>query len=153
MGSLAISVPLLHDFALNMLLTLATARWHVIASKKSIPSYIHSYRCLLPACCTYFCSCLCIPRRCCLPCFCRCLPATGAVELGVHYAILQRTHQLLSQYMLLPDSWSGLWEAADAEDTGGVSSNTDAVTSCPRQLLVASWMCWTWLLMIARRKC
>jgi hypothetical protein len=77
---------------------------------------------------------------CFLPCFCRSLPATGAVELGVHYAILQRTQQLLSQYMLLPDSWNELWEAVDAEHIGGVSSNADVVTSCSAKAVVGCIM-------------
>eukprot|EP00775_Hariotina_reticulata_P008815 gene8815-8994_t len=70
----------------------------------------------------------------------RCSPANGIVELGVHYAILQRTHQLLLQYMLLPDSWVEVLEAADAEHTGGIISTADDVASCSAKAVVGSIM-------------
>ncbi|WIA15231.1 hypothetical protein OEZ85_001907 [Tetradesmus obliquus] len=41
---------------------------------------------------------------------------SAVVEVQLQAAILQRTHQLVSQYAPLPCSWPQLWERADAAD-------------------------------------
>jgi hypothetical protein len=57
------------------------------------------------------------------------------VQVQVQAAILQRTHQLLSQYALLPCSWPQLWEKADAADTANSSSTSSSSDSaCARAI-------------------
>jgi hypothetical protein len=46
---------------------------------------------------------------------------SAVVEIQLQAAILQRTHQLVSQYAPLPCSWPQLWERADAADAADSS--------------------------------
>jgi hypothetical protein len=55
---------------------------------------------------------------------CRLSSPSAAVEVHLQAAILQRTHQLLSQYAPLPCSWPQLWEKADAADAAESSCDS-----------------------------
>lgn len=56
---------------------------------------------------------------------CRAGEPTIVVEAQLQYAILQRTHQLVSQYAPLPCSWQQLWQEVDA-----VSKDSQGQDSC-----------------------
>ncbi|KAF6264137.1 hypothetical protein COO60DRAFT_220743 [Scenedesmus sp. NREL 46B-D3] len=57
---------------------------------------------------------------------------SAVVEVQVQAAILQRTHQLLSQYAPLPCSWPQLWGKADAADAAASSNGSSCDSACAR---------------------
>lgn len=58
------------------------------------------------------------------------------MESQQHAAILQRTHELLSQYTPLPQSWDQIWQEADSQqDTEDAGTDTSSAAACVAGLL------------------
>lgn len=58
------------------------------------------------------------------------------IEAQLQYSVLQRTHQLLSQYVPLPCSWRQLWREAD--EVSADSNNPDSCQSVSTRAIAAS---------------